>query len=320
MLSDSELEDGYLVGLDRKAWSERLVTYTERRGIWLTLSQTHMAGLIRGDRTLVVTFESVEEVRSGRKTAAPIGYDMSERFDWSVLTILADGATWFRDPVLYAFFDELTDSDFWDDYDNILFYGAGMGGYGAAAFSVAAPGARALVISPVATLDPQIAGWDTRYTSHRRKDFNSRYGFAPEMTDALSNAYVVYDPEVEISAMHASLFTRPQVTKLRARHFGPNVEATLEDIEVLADMLGLAGMGLLNPRTFSRLMRRRRNHPPYLRKLFRHLQDEGRTKLLGWLSANVAERRNLPRFRKMAEELREQGVLSSEPTSSTAAE
>ena len=58
MLSDSELEDGYLVGLDRAEWSERLVTFTERRGIWLTLSQTHMAGLIRGDRTLVVTFEN----------------------------------------------------------------------------------------------------------------------------------------------------------------------------------------------------------------------------------------------------------------------
>jgi hypothetical protein len=49
---------------------------------------------------------------------------------------------------------------FFDDFDQVVFYGAGQCGYAAAAFSVATPGATVVAIQPQATLDPRVTEWD----------------------------------------------------------------------------------------------------------------------------------------------------------------
>jgi hypothetical protein len=59
---------------------------------------------------------------------------------------------------------------------------------------VAAPGARVLAFRPLATLDPAVAGWDDRFPQARRRDWTSRYGFAPAMLDAAAGAAILHDP------------------------------------------------------------------------------------------------------------------------------
>ena len=77
---------------------------------------------------------------------------------------------------------------FFDDFDHVVFYGAGPCKYAAAAFSVAAPAATVDAIQPQTTLDPRITDWDDRYMKMRRTDFTSRYGYAPDMLDAAEQA------------------------------------------------------------------------------------------------------------------------------------
>jgi hypothetical protein len=107
---------------------------------------------------------------------------------WSHLSIILDGDTWFHDPKVYAYFNRLDDDGFFDDFDHVVFYGAGPCKYAAAAFSVAAPGATVDAIQPQTTLDPRITDWDDRYMKMRRTDFTSRYGYAPDMLDAAEQA------------------------------------------------------------------------------------------------------------------------------------
>ena len=60
---------------------------------------------------------------------------------------------WLRNPAkmsapALAMLDELRDSGFFARFRRVIFYGASMGGYAAAAFSSAAPGATVILISP----------------------------------------------------------------------------------------------------------------------------------------------------------------------------
>ena len=55
-------------------------------------------------------------------------------------TKFTKGDTWFRDNRVYGYFDRLIADGFFEDFDTVIFYGAGSCGYAAAAFSVAAPG------------------------------------------------------------------------------------------------------------------------------------------------------------------------------------
>ena len=57
--------------------------------------------------------------------------------------VLPDGAVARRYMVsrcaVYGFFDQILDDGFFDEFDTIIFYGAGPCGYAATAYSVAAP-------------------------------------------------------------------------------------------------------------------------------------------------------------------------------------
>ena len=146
---------------------------------------------------------------------------MFKKNGWSHLSIISDGDTSFHDPKVYSYFDRLDDDGIFDDFDHVVFYGAGPCEYAAAAFSVATPGATVVAIQPQATLDPQITEWDDRYVKMRRADFSSRYGYAPDMLDAAEQAYVIYDPCERLDAAHAAMFTRSNVKNSASITFGP---------------------------------------------------------------------------------------------------
>ena len=123
-----------------------------------------------GDK-LFVSFESMSGIEALSETRTPIGFDMVGGAGWSSLSLLSHGDTWFRDPRVYAFFDQLQDDGFFDEFETVLFFGAGPCGYAAGAYSVTAPGARVLMLQPQATLDPRVAEWDDRFAEERRRDF-----------------------------------------------------------------------------------------------------------------------------------------------------
>ena len=292
-----------LSGLDKPEWTKRVMQRAEAEGAADKLGRSHFAAFVKAGPTLLVTFETVQGMRGLTESAEPLGWQLSQRLGWSHLLMASDGDTWFRAPEVFAYVDQLIDDGFFDEFEKVVFYGAGPCGYAAAAFSVAAPGSTVLAIQPQATLDPRVTEWDDRFTEMRRTDFTDRFGFAPDMIDGAGKAYVVYDPAEPLDAMHAALFTKPNVTKFRMRYMGEALQSHLLFMKRLFPLIQAAAEDRLDEVYFAGLFRSRRNHLPYLRRLLTKLEASDRPGLTTMLCRHVTARYQAPRFARRLKSL-----------------
>ena len=290
---------GDLSGLGWQAWRECAAKLVGRHGSTVPLGSKHAAILIKRKDTLLVTFETHARMAELSAEAHPLGWTMVKGLDWSHLCLVSEDDTWFREPRVYCFFDRLIDDGFFDQFDQVIFYGAGPCGYAASAFSVSAPGAKVVMLRPQATLDPERTEWDDRYIRMRRTSFTDRFGYAPDMLGGAAEAVLLYDPEVELDAMHAALFSHPKLLRFRTRYLGYQIETELMQMRVLLRLLAQVGSGKLTRTSLGRLFRARRNAPGYLAHLLQVVLAEERDYLTALLCRNVLAR-NLggPRFRK----------------------
>lgn len=289
--------------LSRAEWLTELKRIGESLGFAEPLGKRHASIFVEDGDTLLVSFESVPGIETLSPTRTPLGFDMVRRNGWSSLSVVSHGDTWFRDTKVFAFFDQMLDDGFFDDFENVVFYGAGPCGYAAAAFSVAAPGARVLMLQPQATLDPRVAGWDDRFMEQRRSDFTSRYGFAPDMIEAAHHAHVLYDPNEHLDAMHSALFERRNVTRHRLPFMGGALQADMIELDLLPSLLSAVAEDRLDTKTFAEMLRVRRDHPPYLRRLLARIDANERDDLARLLCQNVVSRLDAPRFRRRLAQL-----------------
>jgi len=302
-----------LAGASFKDWLSHMDELGEERGYFEPLGKRHSAILTDEGPTLIVTFETVEGIRQGSDSHEPIGWDIVAEKGWSNLSIIAHDDTWFRDKAVYGYFDRLVDDGFFEDFDRVVFYGTGMCGYAAAAFSVVAPGATVVAVQPQATLAPEKAEWDTRFPDMRRTNFSDRYGYAPDMTEAADQVFVLYDPLVTVDAMHAALFDNSNVAKLRCRHLGAHIEAELWTMGVLPDVIDKAAKGSLTQKSFFQAYRARRDHLPYLRVLLTRMEKTRRHRMVEMLCNSVVARMKAPRFRQARDQAR-QHIEKSRPS------
>lgn len=293
-----------LVDLPKQEWLQAVEVIAEEDGYFQRLGKRHFAAFIEDGSTLLVTFETVQGMHALSDKAQPFGWEMLRDHGWSHLCIASDGDTWFRDKAVYGYFDRLIDDGFFDDFDTVVFYGAGPCGYAATAYSVASPGAKVVAVQPQATLDPRVTEWDDRFVDMRIADFTTRYGYGPDMLDAADQAFVLYDPRETLDAVHAALFTRPNVTKLRMRFMGDALQTDLLEMSQLAPLLIAAEEGTLTDASFAALYRARRAYGPYLRNLLSVLETDRRDKLTIALCNNVTSRMRAPRFARRLEQLK----------------
>jgi hypothetical protein len=271
-------------------------------GHFRAIGGRHHAFFMDDDPTLIVSFDSIREIRM-RPGQMPAGYAIAREMGWSYLAIIADGETWFRDPTIYAYFDGLVDDAFFEDYNQTVFLGTGMGGYAACAYSVTAPGATVLAFNPRATVDPARAGWDRRHPAARRMDFRARYGYAPDMTEGAGQVFAFHDPTITLDAMHVALFASPWVTPIRMPYLGGRTEWAIQQVGLMPDLLQAAVRGTLTPASFARMWRIRRNFAPYLKGILMATEEAGNVRRATAVCRSVVSRLNAPRFRRRLAEL-----------------
>jgi hypothetical protein len=286
-------------------WIARIDEIGEEAGYFERLGGRHFAFFTDAAPTLLVSFESLSMVRSADPGQMPLGQRIAAQHGWSQLSIIADGETWFRDPAVYGYFDRLVDDAFFEDFDRVVFFGAGMGGYGACAYSVAAPGATVVALNPVASVDPAVCGWDERLADYRRHDFNSRYGYAPDMIDGAAAVYLAYDPRETPDAMHAALFRRPHVTSLTCPYLGAEIAPAFAQMNILSPLIEAACEGRLTRPLFNKFYRARQNYTPYLRTLLGVLERDERPLLAALLCRAVSRGDIRPRFQQRLQALQE---------------
>ncbi|RPE71138.1 hypothetical protein EDD53_0251 [Pacificibacter maritimus] len=296
----AEMDD--ISDLPVEQWLDAVEDLGEDIGYFEPLGPDH--SVMFGDRSpsLLVTFETYESITERSDTGLPIGHTLAQSHDWSHLTILAHAqdlkSHWFRSHFIYGYFDRLVEEGFFEDFDKVVFYGAGASGYAASAYSVAAPGATVIAIAPQATLDARLASWDKRFDGLRRMDFSTRYGFAPDMVDAADNVWVLYDPTVPDDAMHAALFNRPHTTLRPIRNFGTDPEFELLEMKAIEPIVKAAMSDGLTQRKLTQALRNRREHGGYLRRLLTEVTSKKRPQLTIQLCEHALKSRNGWRFRK----------------------
>lgn len=282
----------------QKEWRVNLEKIGAKEGFFRSLGPDHSALFVgRGD-TLIVTFENLDHVYERGVDRLPWGHGFVASNGWSMLGMMAHDWTWYRDGEVCAFFDELRDSGFFGRFRKVVFYGASMGGYAAAAFSAAAPGATVILISPQATLSRDIAPWETRYRRARRRDFAGAYGYAPDMTRTADRVYLFHDPTAPLDAMHAALFSGDNVTRFRCRYFGHRIASMWVRIGILKPIIHQCVDGTVTPASVYRLMRGRRGDLKYQRAMLARLQQAGRPGLTAILCEAILARHRAPKFRR----------------------
>ena len=294
---EAETAPGAAPTTSRDDWLARIDAIGEEAGYFQTVGARHWAFFVDESPTLLVTFETVAEIRA-RGSQLPLGHEIAGAKGWSHLCLIADGETWYRDAAVYRYFDRLVDDAFFEDFDRAAFYGAGMGGYAACAYSVAAPGATVLAVQPRATLDPQIAVWDTRDLRHRRLNFTDRYGYAPDMIEGTGQVFVLFDHTQSEDAMHAALFNRPYVTMLRCPYLGKRADLALAQMKLLPELITAAAEGRLTPTLHAGALRQRRSYVPYLKALLAQAETTGHHHRAVMICRNVTQRTGAKFFRR----------------------
>jgi len=265
-----------------------------------------VATFVQRGPKLLVAFETLENVLAVYRQDGPLGLDFVEDKNWSLLHIAARKDSWFRAASLYAYFDGLDDDGFFEDFDQVAFFGSGLGAYGACAFSVAPPAAHVLALAPQATLDTERAGWDQRFPTAKRLKFDDRYGYAPEMVEGAGKVYILFDPFRPLDHVHASLFQGPNVIRLKCRHLDGLIELALRDMDILHQVVEGASNGTLRPLDFYKLLRKRRDLTRYLRSLLHALSRRNQPLRMAFLCKTVLDQgKGGPVFRRTLKHAKE---------------
>ena len=240
---------------------------------------THSFLYIPRGRTLVVSFDNLDIAMNKRDERRPWGFDFIARQGWSMLGVMANGWTWYRDRWVSDQFDALAAEGFFAGFERVVFYGASMGGYAAAAFSGAAPGADVVAISPQSVLDKAVVPWETRYKVVWDADFSGKYGDAARVSGAARRITILYDPYEPLDAGHADRFTAHNVMKLRTPLMGHRLGSSLHQMGILNEIILGALSGSLTELDFYRALRARRSFPRYQKELFQRALDRKRPDL-----------------------------------------
>lgn len=296
-VSTSQILDDTPVEENREAWHARLADIGRQEGFFEELGHQHSALFVRRGKTLVVTFDNLDNVYERGEDRMPWGFSYTQSRNWSVLGLMAHDWTWYRDEAVYGFFDRLRDDGFFKEFDKVVFYGASMGAYAASVFSSAAPGATVICISPQATLDRDLTSWETRYKKVWRRNFVDCYGYGPEMIASAEKAYVFFDPLASLDAMHAALYQSANVTKLKCRFMGHRIASLWMSMGVLKPVVEGCIDGTLSTTEFYRLMRRRHETPRFQREMLDRLRRQNRHALTVRYCKHVLSNRRAPKFR-----------------------
>lgn len=281
----------------REALFARLEELTAEEGHFEPVGARHWALFEDVGTTLLVSFAQLDAVLAAGEALSG-AHVVARQNGWSHLCLIADGETWFRDPAMYRHFDRLVDDAFFEDFDQVLFFGHGFGGHAACAYAVAAPGANVLALGPRATLNPAETGWDRRTLAARRLDFTSRYGYAPDMLEGAGKVVVIHDLTQRDEAMHSALFRAPWVTRLSAPLLGDRIAWGLTHMGLLPALLQSAMDGSLTYERFGKLWRKRREFAPYLKALADRTEGARRKGLAIMLCRSVTKRLRAPHFVK----------------------
>ena len=232
---------------------------------------------VPGSKRLIVSFDNISNVQEDGPRW-PWGFKlMTGEMGASVLGVMGAKRNWFRNDFVHDTFETLRDQGFFDQFDDVLFYGASMGGFGALTYSRCVPGANVLAIAPQSTLDRRILPDDNRWGWTARLDWDGRFADAAGAPDGAGQVTIIADPYFQPDYDQVSRITGDNVTWLHTPFMGHQLPNAFVLMGILKPLLFAAAEGTLTPALFYKAFRARNDLPRYQHDLL--MQAESRGKL-----------------------------------------
>ena len=218
----------------------------------------------RAPSQLVVSFDNIANANDLSFAREPWGWKFFRDEGWSHMGIFARTKAWYRDPEIITFFQNKAAEGFFDRFDQVVFAGASMGGFGALTFSALVPGAKVIAFNPQTTLDESLVPWETRYRFGRVQDWTLPLSDAAQTVRTADRAYVFYDPFFDLDRQQVMRLQGDNVVLLKTWFSNHFAAPMLRKLDILKPVMLGAMAGELEPAEFYRLMRARRTLPMYM--------------------------------------------------------
>lgn len=278
----------------RHDWLDHLARIGRDHGAFNRLGPDHHALFVEEGDTLLVSFDEIGRITEDTRDGMPDGFALVQRREWSLLSVLADGPTWFRDPAIAAFLTALARSGVLSGYRRILMTGLGpMCGHAACAYARLLPGASVLASRPVASLSHRTAPFERRFAEARKGRLDHPFGRGPDGLRHARRAVLLYDPMAVSDAAQIALYRTDNTDWVALPHSGPGLETAVRDAPTLIHLLTAMADGPLPPATVRNILRPAlRRDPAYLDRLTQTARAKGhprRAALLAEIAQNATE-------------------------------
>lgn len=201
----------------------------------------------------------------------------TKRFDWSYLSIVGAPGADFRGDALVDFFDTCDETEVFDSFNRVLFYGEGRAGYASLCYALAAPGAHVLTITPV------------------QPDMDETERYQPTGRNLLAAGSVT---AIEDPAMSGKFdFDRIDALVIRSRYLVPGAEERIIQYGLMAGLLGDVMSGDVDPLSLYADLRARRDHRGHIRRLASTCLGKNQPARAATIIGSFAKRNDNKRFK-----------------------
>ncbi|MEW2917152.1 hypothetical protein AB1A64_08765 [Ruegeria sp. ANG10] len=221
----------------------------------------------RSASQLVVSFDNIANANDLSFAREPWGWKFFRDEGWSHMGIFARTKAWYRDPEIITYFQNRAAEGFFDQFDQVVFAGASMGGFGALTFSELVPGANVIAFNPQTSLDERLVPWETRYRFGRVQDWDLPYGDAAQTVKQAGKAYVFYDPFFDLDRQQVTRLKGENVMLLKTWFSNHFAAPMLRKLGILKPVMQKAMDGSLEAGDFYKMMRARRRLPMVMRAI-----------------------------------------------------
>ncbi len=227
-------------------------------------------------KRLVVVFDNISNVRE-EGPRWPWGFKVVWKdMGCSVLGVMGTQRNWFRHDFVHDAFESLRDQGFFEQFDEVLFYGASMGGYGALVYSQCAPGANVLAIAPQSTLNRDILPRDNRWGWTAKLDWKGRFNDAANVLQKAGTTTIISDPYFEPDREQVSRIKGDRITHLKTPFMGHQLPNAFVLMGMLKPLLFAAADNSLTPALFYKLFRNRRDLPRFQHDILMEAEKRGK--------------------------------------------
>lgn len=261
----------------RHAWLRNLGRIGADHGFFDRISPRHMALFVDEGDTLVLSFDRADRTWDAGDAGLPLGFDCVRALEFSLLSVLSMGRTWFRDAGVESLLHGLANDGFFASYTQVLIVATGAdAGHAAARAARHVPGARVLLSRPVAAISATHAPFETRFAADRRANPDTPPPLGPEALHNAASTTILFDPANPPEAAQAAMFRAPGTSRIALPHTGPALDRALARGEALVPITRHLQSGTLTAQKTRDILRPiLRRDPGYLARLSRAAEAEG---------------------------------------------